>query len=890
MSASKRLSVLALVLGLLAVLAPASVADDIGPGDLPAGDRAGVERVAGQQRRETAIEIAEATFGTDIPTVLLARDQLFPDSLSGAYAAGVLNAPTLLTRTEELSPDTAEALGDFGVQRVVILGGGVAVSTATAAQIRALGIQTDRIAGPTRFDTAVRIADFGQGQVGEADLGSGALRTGIVTTGMDFADALAAGPLAYAGNHPVFLVTGDRLPAATRAALTDATLDIQQVIIAGGTAAVSQDVEQQIEDLGVGVVRIAGADRYETSAELALATTDVLGWDDTTINLARGDDFADALTLAPLAGETESAVVLTGTPDALAAPTFDYLQDGCGGIDTLVVAGGPGAVDGNVATSAQLASGCALVAAPLSGDQEVSSGDPDGSGTFHLFSDGSSLCLALAVDEVAPPTAAHLHASPAGQDGPVVVDLEADFELGLSVSCAEDDDVDGAALSTATGLDLDGTEPEFVAQGIASPANFYVNVHNAEYPAGALRGQLDPPTNFPATTMSAAKETDGTDFATSSESGTALARTYPGSNGSVCVFVDANGLTSPAQAMHVHTGRVDQVGAVVVDLGVGHPRTGSFTHLACGTPEDDAPGTTRSEILTQGEGHYLNLHTTAEPAGAVRGQVAPDFVFFAFGSLEHDDDPATPGSQITGPEDFDQGDPDARAPTLVSVGADQDVACVEMFPENVDGTTFDAGGQGAVHIHQGSVTENGPIVVSFDVAAGQDPNAGLFSCDQSVDAAAMADVVADPGGHYLNLHTTAFNAGAARGQLAGIAATIATGRDGQNLTATNDVQLNSSSDIAVLCATIAQSGLDSNTTAAEVTTNVGGPPFFTLLGPGAAIAPDAFPLARCVESPGPPPIGAERFTFHHVTENFPGDALVGDFDQPETDPSTLGVG
>lgn len=109
----------------------------------------------------------------------------------------------------------------------------------------------------------------------------------------------------------------------------------------------------------------------------------------------------------------------------------------------------------------------------MSGAVEVPGpGDPDGSGTaiFTLNQGLGMVCWELTVENIDPAAAAHIHRAPTGQAGPVVVTLSAPTE-GTSSGCAE---VDSA----------------LVMEIRQYPEMFYVNVHNAAYPAGAVRGQL----------------------------------------------------------------------------------------------------------------------------------------------------------------------------------------------------------------------------------------------------------------------------------------------------------------------------------------------------------------------------------------------------------------
>lgn len=109
----------------------------------------------------------------------------------------------------------------------------------------------------------------------------------------------------------------------------------------------------------------------------------------------------------------------------------------------------------------------------MTGDQEAPGpGDPDGSGvaTFRINPGMGTVCWTLEVSDIASATAAHIHAAPAGVAGPVMVPLGAPSD-GSASGCAD--------VERSLALDL-----------IRNPADYYVNVHNAEFPAGAVRGQL----------------------------------------------------------------------------------------------------------------------------------------------------------------------------------------------------------------------------------------------------------------------------------------------------------------------------------------------------------------------------------------------------------------
>jgi CHRD domain len=112
----------------------------------------------------------------------------------------------------------------------------------------------------------------------------------------------------------------------------------------------------------------------------------------------------------------------------------------------------------------------AAPAIPLSGGQETDAADPDGHGFFTYSIDGTTFCWTLSWQDIAPPTAAHVHVGPRHVAGPVVIPLNVDGVPGPD-GCTTIDPVLAAAIS-------------------ADPGDFYVNVHNAEFPPGAIRGQL----------------------------------------------------------------------------------------------------------------------------------------------------------------------------------------------------------------------------------------------------------------------------------------------------------------------------------------------------------------------------------------------------------------
>lgn len=157
-------------------------------------------------------------------------------------------------------------------------------------------VNTDRISGIDRFNTAVAISREGWPD------GS---QYAVLTTGEDFPDALSAAPLAKKYNAPILLTGRDYLNSDTAAELR--RLKVRQVYIVGGVGVISSRIESSLKSMmsGLTVTRIAGADRYETSANVA----QIVGISNGFI-AASGDDFSDALSAAPVAANKGMPVIL----------------------------------------------------------------------------------------------------------------------------------------------------------------------------------------------------------------------------------------------------------------------------------------------------------------------------------------------------------------------------------------------------------------------------------------------------------------------------------------------------------------------------------------------------------------------------------------------------
>ena len=232
-------------------------------------------RAAGASRIDTALQTSKGTFADGAAdAVVLARADVFADALAGTALAVRGNAPLLLTPASAV-PDAVLAeidrvLGDGG-GTIYLLGGLGALPQTIADQLAPR--PTTRLAGESRYDTAIAIAD-------EIIALTGAPDTVLIARGDDFPDGLAAGAVAGTANGVVVLTAGSSPATATNTFLAEHPA--ADLIAVGGAAATAHpDAEP-----------IVGTNRYAT----AVAVADRFLTTPTVVGIARGNDFPDAMT------------------------------------------------------------------------------------------------------------------------------------------------------------------------------------------------------------------------------------------------------------------------------------------------------------------------------------------------------------------------------------------------------------------------------------------------------------------------------------------------------------------------------------------------------------------------------------------------------------------
>jgi len=183
-----------------------------------------------------------------------------------------------------------------------------------------------RIAGDSRYLTAV--------EVSKEPYEDGADKV-VLASGENFPDALAGSVLAADLDAPILLAKKDSIDAKTLAEI--ARLEATEVVVLGGEKAIDDSVLNVLTAKGYAVRRIAGENRYETAALIAKEVAP----EATTVFLATGENYADALAIGPYAAAKGIPILLT-TTDALHKDTAKIIKGVS--VTNVVILGGEKAV------------------------------------------------------------------------------------------------------------------------------------------------------------------------------------------------------------------------------------------------------------------------------------------------------------------------------------------------------------------------------------------------------------------------------------------------------------------------------------------------------------------------------------------------------------------
>ena len=265
-AATVRLSLLTAML-LVVSLATVAVAQIEGdpPADGGGDDGSQHITIAPTDGTDLSVRLSGTVDEGTVPEVVLASTASFADAMASAVLQQ--EGPLLLVPPEAPVPgEILNELDRLAPAQVTLLGGTAAISEDVQAELETAGHTTRRLAGPSRIDTAVEIARAHRPNATQAILVRAFDAAGGNSSGA-WADSVAAGDLSTQLQIPILLTGSGELSGPTASYLANSA--ISTVIIVGGTGAVSSGIEQQLDDVGFIVSRVAGATRFETALRVA---------------------------------------------------------------------------------------------------------------------------------------------------------------------------------------------------------------------------------------------------------------------------------------------------------------------------------------------------------------------------------------------------------------------------------------------------------------------------------------------------------------------------------------------------------------------------------------------------------------------------------------------
>lgn len=235
----------------------------------------------------------------------------------GFFQAYFIPAGTYVARVESVDKRLAPVYTD---PFTVVAGPDVMIS---AAVDEFRSYSSDRLAGDSRFTTAVEITQElfpGAGPVGIPVL--------YIANGLNYPDALSAGPVAAKGGGALLIVTPTSIPAPILAEIE--RLAPERIVVVGGPTNVSAALFSQLGGLAPDVDRIAGSDRFDTSRRLI---ADAFGCPGASCSapavfVATGLNYPDALAAGAAAGGLGAPVLLVnGSASAIDDSSADLIAD-----------------------------------------------------------------------------------------------------------------------------------------------------------------------------------------------------------------------------------------------------------------------------------------------------------------------------------------------------------------------------------------------------------------------------------------------------------------------------------------------------------------------------------------------------------------------------------
>lgn len=270
-----------------------------------------VQRISGENRVQTAIEVSKKMFKEGTNKVVLANQDNYSDVLTAAPFAKANNASLLYVSSNSISKEVMSEIARLKAKEITIIGGEKSVDEGLKKELEKRNFKVDRLSGADRYKTSAQIA---------AKLIDDKTTTLEIASGENYADALSLNNAAEKDKAPILLVRVNAIDKSVEDVIKSSKASL--INIAGREKSVSESTKANIKKISNATVnRIGGADRYETSILLAKYS----GAKEVVV-VASGENFADALVAAPFSAKQKGAILLTNK-DKLGQNAEQFIKD-----------------------------------------------------------------------------------------------------------------------------------------------------------------------------------------------------------------------------------------------------------------------------------------------------------------------------------------------------------------------------------------------------------------------------------------------------------------------------------------------------------------------------------------------------------------------------------
>ncbi|MDU2121937.1 MAG: cell wall-binding repeat-containing protein [Clostridium celatum] len=288
-----------------------------------------VERAWGDNRIETSIAIAKkANESAKHNSVILAVASDFPDALTGGVLGKKYNAPIILVNK---TASNSKLSLDYVVNNVekngtvILLGSTGVVDDSIYNHLLANGFKNiKRLGGSDRYATNIAIVN---------DLKPSKGTPIVVAYSLDFPDALSISPVATKNGYPIFISRKD-MDKQTLEAIKN--IQPSKIYIVGSSGVISSTTENMLKGITNNIVRLGGANRYETSVSIA----EYFNTNSISVAIANAMDFPDALSGSYLAYKNDSSILVVNPYNTELQRNFIKKYNK----SNIFILGGPGAV------------------------------------------------------------------------------------------------------------------------------------------------------------------------------------------------------------------------------------------------------------------------------------------------------------------------------------------------------------------------------------------------------------------------------------------------------------------------------------------------------------------------------------------------------------------